>query len=210
MKRGLLAAAVIIGLTACGWWSWTRTDRYQIWKIKRGAPQFLEHVGGFGRNAFLPTLVFAGADTEAVATAQKILKPNDRSSALQAVATALAKAGKTTEAAVAARKIDDVRIRTSEMIDVAKALVKAGNLEAARDIASDAVAGAEAIPDDTGKSKSLSELAAVLAQAHSYREARLAAELSTLSTDKIDAFAAILREYTIQRYPERAKLFEGH
>jgi hypothetical protein len=94
------------------------------------------------------------------------------------------------------------------MTDIAEALVTAGDAEAARNVASDAVAEAEKITNDDRKSAALSKLAAVLAQAHSYRDARLTADLCSLSPDRITAYAAILREYTIQQHPDRAKLFQ--
>jgi hypothetical protein len=50
-------------------------------------------------------------------------------------------------------------------------------------------------------------LALAYAKLHSYRRARLTANLCTTSTDKLAAYAAIVREYSIQRHPELAKSF---
>ena len=64
-----------------------------------------------------------------------------------------------------------------------------------------------AITDDAGRSEAFSTLAQAHAKLHSYSQARSVADQCTQSDDKLAVYAAILREYTLHRHPELAKLF---
>jgi len=63
------------------------------------------------------------------------------------------------------------------------------------------------VTDDYQRSSALSQVAGAFAQLHSYREARLIADRDTSSSDKLSAYAAILREYTVQHHPELGRFF---
>jgi len=218
LKRWLLVAAVIAGLATGGWWSWTRTERYQIWKIKRVASQSLGSAEVSAGYSYLSALVFAGADTEAVATAEKIQDPGYHSSALVTVATALAKAGNTTgalatagKAVTAAEKIQDPGYRSSTLVTVATVLAKAGNTTDALATAEKAVAAAEKIADLGARSSALATVARALARAGNTAEALATAEKALAAAEKVPdpAFRAYALEPVAEAFAELGNTTEA-
>ena len=134
----------------------------------------------------------------------------DRVPALVGVIEALAKTGKTEEALDAARKIENAFTRSWALVSVARVLATGSwTADKARNVIEAAQQAAQQITNDADKSKAFANVAKGLAQLHLYRQAReLVDQNNTSSSDKLKAYAAILREYAIEREHVPAELFE--
>jgi tetratricopeptide (TPR) repeat protein len=159
-------------------------------------------------------LAGAGKPEDALVVARQVGDPAGRGGALVNASQALARAGKRTEAETAAvealpgvRQITDPSSRADDLIIVMEVLGKVGTSSQAKDAAREAVAAAGAITDNNQRSDAFSRLASAYAKLHSYRQARLAADLCNSSDDKLTAYAVVVREYSIQHHPELAKSF---
>lgn len=157
---------------------------------------------------------------DALTLARQINEPTSRRRALTAVADALRGAGNSDEAREVAfealaenRDIpesgsDRAVIWRADDLSTLMAALSSGTISKESQKAGDeALATAGMIADDRDRSHAFSSVAEGFARAHAYRPARLTAERCTASEDKLSAYAAILREYTIQHHPESAKLF---
>jgi hypothetical protein len=108
------------------------------------------------------------------------------------------------------RQAKDDSVLASRAQDSATLMAVLGNTGMSREAekaANEALAAAGTIGDDAKRSEAFLAVATAFARCHSYRQARLAADRCTGSKDKLDASAAILREYTIQHHPDSAKAF---
>ena len=131
---------------------------------------------------------------EALALARSIGKFfGNRSHALAAVAEGLARAGKTDQAlAIAGARTPDSAADQAALVE---GLAKAGKVD-------EAMKAAREIVDKDYRSIAYSGIAALLAQAHSYRQARLASDLCPSPLRRLSACVLILREYAIQQNPQ--------
>jgi hypothetical protein len=167
-----------------------------------------------GLTTVVNSLLGVGKPEEALGVARQIEDPGARGSALMDTAQALARKGKqkeaesvATEALPGARQIKDLKERAQALITGMEVMGNVGTTSEAKEAERDAVAAAGAIAYDSGRSEAFSEVAMAYAQLHDYRRARLTADLCTSSPDKLTAYAAIVREYSIQHHPELAKSF---
>lgn len=151
---------------------------------------------------FALELAEAGHVSEAIATSRET---NDET-ALRRVAKVLARAAKVKEALTSARQLKDPGDRV-EALSAAAQAAEAGKIGEASTIAKESLGYARRVTDDYQRSSALSQVAGAFAQLHSYREARLIADRDTSSSDKLSAYAAILREYTVQHHPELGRFF---
>jgi energy-coupling factor transporter ATP-binding protein EcfA2 len=157
---------------------------------------------------------------EALTLARQIGQPSPRRHALAAVADAFKRGGNGDEARQVALEAlapsrdtrqpgnDDALILRAD--DFATLMVAASNRAMSGEsqkAGDEAMVTAAIIADDQKRSQAFATVAQAFARAHAYRQARLTAERCTSSEDKLSAFAAILREYTIQHHPESAKAF---
>jgi hypothetical protein len=97
--------------------------------------------------------------------------------------------------------------RAQDSATLMEVLANTGMSGKAENAGNEALAAAGTIADDAKRSDAFLAVATAFARSHSYRQARLTADRCTGSKDKLDASAAILREYTIQRHPDSAKAF---
>jgi len=153
-------------------------------------------------------LAKTGQIHEALETSHRIGDAAYRSRAMVCVVEALAKGGKADEALETASRVEDADLRSRAMVIVAEAMIKnreAGNARSALDVAQSA---AQQTTKNSEKSARLSAVAIGLARLHHYRLARETADLCVSSSDKLAAYTAIFREYTIMRNPNLETLFE--
>jgi tetratricopeptide (TPR) repeat protein len=156
---------------------------------------------------------------DALAVAQQIDKPWQRAQALARVAGAFKRAGDPQEAERVAEQalagtqaVDkasenpDPKSRVEILSTVAEVLGSAGISRLYQSAASQALETARAITDDEDRSDAFSTIAQAHARLHSYRKARSIADQCTTSDDKLAVYAAILRDYTVRRHPELARL----
>lgn len=133
----------------------------------------------------------------------------NRAPFLVKIVGALAQAGKSDEAVEAAGEIANQITRVQALVRVAEELAKAREADKARSVINEAQRLAQQLTIVTDKSFALAEVAKGLARLRYFRLAREAVESQASSNDKLAAYIVILREYTIERNPSQAKLFEG-
>lgn len=100
--------------------------------------------------------------------------------------------------------------QVSALIYIAEALLSTGKTATAAELALQAARKAQDdfAGDEDGRSKAISLAAASLAKAHDFHHARKFAEDCSLPTNRLEAYTAILRAFTIQSDSTRAELFE--
>ena len=171
-------------------------------RIKDAAPRARAMV------SIVEALAKTGQIHEALETSHRIGDEAYRSRAMVCVVEALAKGGKADEALETASRVEDADLRSRAMVIVAEAMIKnreAGKARSALDVAQSA---AQQTTKNSEKSARLSAVAIGLARLHHYRLARETADLCVSSSDKLAAYTAIFREYTIMRNPNLETLFE--
>jgi tetratricopeptide (TPR) repeat protein len=191
--------------------------------LSRLKQQGLEAENVLGGPVDLQTVVSFLAEhkpLDALTLARQINEPLLRRRALAAVVDALKGAGNSDEARKVAREAlaenrdipqpgnDRALIRRADDFATLMAALSNGTISKESEKAgNEALAAAGMIADDQDRSHAFSTVADGFARAHAYRQARLTVERCTTSEDRLSAYAAILREYTIQHHPESAKLF---
>jgi tetratricopeptide (TPR) repeat protein len=154
----------------------------------------------------IKALVKIGSIDKALEVARQI-QPPYLSEAMVIVTESLAKVGRINEALEAARKIERADDRSSSLVKIAEIMAEKSLVDSAMRILAEAENVIHLITNDEEKSAQLANLAKGLAKVHSYKQARETADRCTSSSDKLTAYAAILREYHLQHHPEDAKLF---
>ena len=165
------------------------------------------HSRGSALVAIALALAQAGQTQEALSVVKGIESPYSRPDALVAIAQALAQAGQTQEALSVAKNIENVDSRASALANVAKVLAHAGQKEASELAITEVLTGISKLGDSV-KSQAYSHVAQALAKLHDYWAAREMAMNCSSSDDKLRAYTAILREYSIDKEKISPKLFE--
>ena len=130
----------------------------------------------------------------ALSTAAMISDPRERERALTAVRWWIAQDG-IQVGALDDAFIGDAREQSRALVNAAWVLAKAGRTTEANRAVNGASIAASNIIDDSERSKSLSAVASVQAYLQNYKLAREMADSCASSTDKLQAYITILREY---------------
>ena len=152
------------------------------------------------------------AASEALQAAREIIDAGYRAQALNAVVGALVEVGKpaeaqqgASEALQAAREIEDPYARAQALLIIIRFLLNSNLSERVMDIVGEIHDALRNIYDEVKRSATLSPLAEVLAKLRSYSKAREIADQCSKSSDRLAAYTAILREYTIEHNPNLAE-----
>jgi hypothetical protein len=157
--------------------------------------------------SIVDALVKAGMVTEALAAAREIENANDRAVALHSIASEMLEAGMVPEVLATARKIEYAFRRAMVLLEVTDFWLERRQDDDARNLLEETQSTVSKVFDDEQRSWLMRDLAIILARLHSYRAAREAAEQCSISSDRLAAYTAILREYYIERDPSLAWLF---
>lgn len=140
-KRTVLAAATVLGLSALVWWSWTRTDVYQVRQLLSEGQALLPSVSSLSVPEWAQSLVYAGHVQEALESVSSVTADRDRVDGLAKVSTALYKIG-ALEAAdqTVAKTLSEIRLNLKgdqdpRLAGLAYALEAAGKWDQAIDLA---------------------------------------------------------------------------
>jgi hypothetical protein len=169
-------------------------------------------------NGVIEALINGGNPQGAVAVMHLVGPTHPYPELLTMAAEALMKAGKTAEAGTAAAEAltyfrqSDIhniaeRNKTEALATLMRVLGRTGRHADFQMAASMALAASTAQGFASHKSEGFADVAKAYASAHLYRQARLTAERCADAGNQLSAYAAILREYTIQARPDVAKLF---
>lgn len=152
-------------------------------------------------------IVLTGFATEAINIAQSAESYEDRFRVFSEIAWALAKNGKLEEALEVARQIKWTGQRIITFARIAVALATSRHTEEAMKVCEDVRCGISEVADDEERSEGYAGLAIAQAKLQKYHLARLDAERCARSSDKLAAFTAILREFSVARNPDLIKFF---
>ncbi len=150
-------------------------------------------------------LTQAGQVIEALTVVKSIDDRPTRIQELATIAQMLALAGQGAEATSIARTIDDVSIRQKTILTIKLSLAQSDQAVSTN---SNITLGPSNTPEDYKISQAYSGIAQSLAKLRDYRSARDIAMNCSKSDDKLHAYAAILREYAIDKEKISPKLFE--
>ncbi|MFN7927040.1 MAG: TIR domain-containing protein [Blastocatellia bacterium] len=158
-------------------------------------------------------IVRTGFARQAISLAQSIQDYEYRFRVFAKIAWELAKKGKIEEAFDLAHEIKWTGQRIITFARIAVALASSGHTEEAMKVCENVRCGIGGVADDEERSEGYAGLAIAQAKLQKYYLARLDAERCARSIDKLAAFAAILREFSVARNPDLIRFFrprKGH
>lgn len=126
---------------------------------------------------------------------------------LSAIAQTYADAGKFDDALTVAHTIDNYYVRATALCNICISLFDAKLMETAFTLATEIQAAIVKIFDERERSEVAVKLTQILSRLRNYSEAREVADHYALSSQRLAAYTAILREYHIERNPDLADVF---